>query len=131
MFMLSWNFWEWGKTQYRVGNARSREMQVNYALANIRDQISLEVKNAWLNLRQAEKQISVARKAIDEAEESFLISLERYRESTVTTTTVLDAQTRLTKANSDYYNALGDYHIGLAKLERAMGNLSPENRTGE
>lgn len=131
MFMLSWNFWEWGKTQYRVGNARSREMQVNYALANIRDQISLDVKNAWLNLRQAEKQISVARKAIDEAEESFLISLERYRESTITTTTVLDAQTRLTKANSDYYNALGDYHIGLAKLERAMGNLSPENRTGQ
>lgn len=131
MFMLSWNFWEWGKTQYRVGNARSREMQVNYALANIRDQVSLEVKYAWLNLRQAEKQISVARKAIDEADESFLISLERYRESTVTTTTVLDAQTRLTKANSDYYNALGDYHIGLAKLERAMGNLFPENRTGE
>ena len=131
MFMLSWNFWEWGKTQYRVGNARSREMQVNYALANIRDQVSLEVKNAWLNLHQAEKQISVARKAIDEADESFLISLERYRESTVTTTTVLDAQTRLTKANSDYYNALGDYHIGLAKLERAMGNLFPENRTGE
>jgi len=130
MFMLSWNFWEWGKTQHRVGSARSREMQVNYALANIRDQISLEVKNAWLNLRQAEKQISVARKAIDEAEESFLISLERYQESTVTTTTVLDAQTRLTKANSDYYNAMGDYHISLAKLERAMGNMSPRKPDG-
>lgn len=131
MFMVSWNFWEWGKTQNRVGRARSQEMQVNYALANIRDQISLEVKNAWLTMRQAEKQISVTRKAIDEAEESFLISLERYQESMVTTTTVLDAQTRLTKANSDYYNAIGDYQIGLAKLERAMGKILPENWTGE
>ena len=121
MAVASWNFWEWGKTSNRVGNARSREMQVNYALAGISDQISLEVTNAWLAIREAEKQISVARKVIDEAQESFLISMERYQDRTVTTTDVLDAQTRLTKAHSDYYNALGDYSIGLAKLERAMG----------
>jgi outer membrane protein TolC len=34
---------------------------------------------------------------------------------------VIDAQTILTRSQSDYYNALGDYHVSLADLERAMG----------
>jgi outer membrane protein TolC len=38
-----------------------------------------------------------------------------------TTTDVLDAQTLLTQAQNNYYNALNDYHIFKAKLERAVG----------
>jgi len=38
-----------------------------------------------------------------------------------TTTDVLDAQTLLTEAHKNYYNALSDYHIAKAKLERAVG----------
>jgi outer membrane protein TolC len=38
-----------------------------------------------------------------------------------TTTDVLDAQTLLTQAQNNYYNALNDYHIAKAKLERAIG----------
>jgi outer membrane protein TolC len=39
---------------------------------------------------------------------------------------VIDAQTLLTKARSDHDNALGDYSIGRAKLDRAMGVAAPE-----
>jgi len=40
-----------------------------------------------------------------------------------TSTDVLDAQTLLTRAKSDYANALSEYHIGHARLERAMGTI--------
>ncbi len=121
MAVANWNFWEWGKTKNRVEAGQSRENQAADFLANIRDQITLEVKNAFLLLHEAEKQVQVATKAIEQAEENFRINTERYREQVGTSTDVIDAQTLLTKARSDRHNALGDFSISRAKLERAMG----------
>jgi len=122
MAVANWNFWEWGKTKNRVDAGLSRESQASDILANIRDQITLEVKNAYLLLREAEKQVLVSKKAIEQAEENFRINTERYREQVGTSTDVIDAQTLLSRAKSDYYNALGDFNIGQARLERATGS---------
>ena len=121
MAVANWNFWEWGKTKNRVDAGLSRESQASDILANIRDQITLEVKNAYLLLREAEKQLFVSKKAIEQAEENFRINTERYREQVGTSTDVIDAQTLLSRAKSDYYNALGDFNISQARLERATG----------
>ena len=121
MAMAYWSLWEWGKTRDRVEAGQRRENQVADFLANTRDQITLEVKNAFLLLRESEKQIQVAAKAIEQAEENFRINTERYREQVGTATEVIDAQTLLTKARSDRHNALGDFSISRARLERAMG----------
>jgi len=121
MAVANWNIWEWGRTRNRVDMTRSRENQVMDAVTNLKDQIRLEVKNAYLLLHEAEKQIAVSKKAIEQAEENFRITQERYKEQVATSTDVLDAQTLLTRAKSDYTNSLGDYHISRAKLERAMG----------
>jgi outer membrane protein len=121
MAVASWNFWEWGKTKNRVDASRSRENQMANTLTNVQDQITLEVKNAYLLMREAEKQIIVSQKTIEQAEENFRITQERYKEQVATSSEVLDAQTLLTRAKSDYTNALGDYHISHARLERAMG----------
>ena len=56
-------------------------------------------------------------KVIEQAEENFRIAEERFKERVSTSTEVLDAQTLLTKAKSDYTNALGDYNINYAKLQ--------------
>lgn len=118
----SWTFWEWGRTKDRVDAGKARVNQMEYALAEIRDQVRLEVKRSWLELKDAEEQVSVTFKAIAQAEENFRISQERYKEQVGTATEVLDAQTLLTRAKADYANALGDYQIAYARLERAMGS---------
>jgi outer membrane protein len=124
MGVASWTFWEWGKTKNRVDASRSRENQSVDLLNNTRDQITLEVKNAYLLMRESEKQVMVTKKVIEQAEENFRINQERYREQVATSTDVLDAQTLLTRAKSDYANALSEYHISHARLERAMGTIS-------
>jgi len=126
MAVANWNFWEWGKTMNRVDFSKARENQMLDMLSNVRDQITLELKSAYLLLREAEKQVLVSKRAIEQAEENFRINQERYREQVATSTDVLDAQTLLTKAKSDYYNALGDYNISQAKLERAMGIIEAQ-----
>jgi outer membrane protein len=124
--VANWNIWEWGKTKHRVDAGISRENRAADMLTHIRDQITLEVKNAYLLLREAEKQVQVTKRAIEQAEENFRINTERYREQVGTSTDVIDAQTLLTKARADYFNALGDVGINQAKLERAMGATMSE-----
>jgi len=125
MAVASWNFWEWGKTKFRVDASKARENQAVDAAKELNDQITMEIKNAYLLLQEAENQIAVSKKVIEQAEENFRISEERYKESVATSTEVLDAQTLLTKAKSEYANALGDYNINYAKLQRAMGTIWP------
>ncbi len=125
MAVASWNFWEWGKTKFRVDASKARENQAIETSKEVNDQITLEIKNAYLLLREAENQIVVSEKVIEQAEENFRISEERYKERVSTSTEVLDAQTLLTRAKSQYANALGDYNINYAKLQRAMGVIGP------
>jgi outer membrane protein len=125
MGVASWNFWEWGKTKFRVDYSRAKENQALYAQRELNDQIALEIKYASLVLQEAEKQIAVSQIVIEQAEENFRISEERYKERVATSTEVLEAQTLLTKAKSEYANALGEYNINYAKLQRAMGTIWP------
>ncbi|MBN2568879.1 MAG: TolC family protein [Deltaproteobacteria bacterium] len=131
MAVANWNIWEWGRTKYNVSAEVSRERQARNTLENIRDQIALEVKNSFLLLREAEKHIMVAKVAIHQAEENYRINEERFREQVATSTDVIDAQTLLTRTKSDYYNALSEYNIAMARLERAMGVVIYEKRIKE
>lgn len=121
MAVASWNFWEWGKTKFRVDAGRAMENQAIDQAKELNDQIALEIKNAYLLLQEAESQIAVSQKVIDQAEENFRISEARYKERVARSTEVLDAQTLLTRAKSEYANALADYNISLARMQRAMG----------
>jgi len=119
--MASWDLWEWGRTKYARDASVSQERQAQNALTHVKDQVSLEVKSAWLNVKEAEKLIAVTQKAIEQAEENYRINQERYREQVARTTDVLDALTLLTFARASWSNALSDYRIALAALERATG----------
>ncbi|NQT09672.1 MAG: TolC family protein [Desulfobacteraceae bacterium] len=117
----SWNFWEWGKTGYGVKEKLSALAQARYQLAEIIDNIHLEVKQAYLNTKESEQNIMAVKQAIEQAKENFRISEERYKEQMDTSTDVLDAQTLLSKTMTNYYNALYDFKISKAYLYWAMG----------
>ncbi|MDO9527987.1 MAG: TolC family protein [Syntrophales bacterium] len=121
MAVANWDIWEWGRTKHKVDSDLSRKNQAADELVAIEDRIALDVKSYYLFLKEAEKHIFVAKKTIEQAEENFRINEERYKERVATSTDVIDAQTLLTRAKSDYYNALSNYNIALARLERSMG----------
>lgn len=121
MALAKWTFWEWGKTNWQVDEAKAKAKQVENALEELKDKIKLEVKQAHLNMQEAEKNIPVAQKAIEQAEENLRINQARYQEQVATSTEVLDAQTLLVQALTNHTNALADYNIAQAKLVRAMG----------
>ena len=117
----TWTFFEWGKTRYAANQQRARLRQAKEDFEQIQDSILLEVKTAYLTLQAAEEGIRVAQKQVVSAEENFRISQERYKEQVATATEVLDAQTRLTEAKTNYTDALVIFNLAQANLVRAMG----------
>jgi len=121
MLQAEWTFWEWGKTKHDVAASRANLAKAKYLFKDLKDTIQLQVKEAYLYLREAEKNIQVAKKAVMQAEENFRMNEERYKQQVATSTDVLDAQTLLTQARTNYFNALSEHNIAWAGLERAMG----------
>ena len=80
-----------------------------------------EVKKNYLAMKEAEKNIPVAQKAIEQAEENYRMSEARYTVQVGTSTEVIDASTLLTSARRSYYEALYRYNLAWAAPERAMG----------
>ena len=118
--IASWNVFEFGRTYYDVKEKRHLEAQAELAKTEIEDLISVEVKEAYLNTREAEKNITTVEKAIEQAKENYRINEERYREQVSTATELLIAQTLLTRTMTNYYNALYDFKISKAALLKSM-----------
>jgi len=121
MGVLSWTFFEWGKTRSAVREVDSVRLQLLQTRSALEDQIRLEIKQAYLDLDEAEKNIPTTTKAVEQAEENLRVSRERYKAQVATSTEVLDAQTLLTRALTNYYSALYSHHLARARLERALG----------
>jgi outer membrane protein TolC len=121
MAVLSWTFWEWGKTDNAVREKLSVRKQLLMSKSNLVDGVSLEIRQAALELDTTEKNIPNTKKAVEQAEENLRVNQERYKAQVTTMTEVLDATTLLTQARVNYYTALIEHHVAKARLQRAMG----------
>ena len=79
------------------------------------------MRTAYLNLTSAEKSIETAKVAVEKAQEDYKIAQVRYSAGVGTNLDVMDAEEKLTAAQSKYYNTLYQYNNSKADLDRAMG----------
>jgi len=117
----SWVFFDSGKTKSKISAINKDKKALLSKIKNIEDQVKLEIKNAFLNLGVADKNIATSRQSLVQARENWRISNLQYRQQVATSSEVLDARTFLTQADTNYYNALYGYMIFLSKLERSVG----------
>lgn len=123
--LASLTIFDWGKTAYKVGENKVKVTQAEDSKIQLVEGIILEVKQDYLNMQTAERNIAVSEKAIEQAEENLRMSEERYKYQVATATDVLDAVTLLAQARVNYYGALSDFNVARARLERAMGRMYP------
>jgi outer membrane protein len=121
MAVASWTFWEWGKTYYSVQQGEGLKKELLQSRMETRENIALDLKTAILALADAEEKIPTTRKAVEQGEENLRVSEERYKAQVSTITEVLDAQTLLTQARTNYFNAFYDHKLAKARLQRALG----------
>jgi outer membrane protein TolC len=69
----------------------------------------------------SKEKIKLQKETVKEAEKNFRDTSLRFKEGISTNTDVLDAQTLLSQARMNYYQAFYDYNIAVSALERAVG----------
>jgi len=107
---------------YRI--ARHRRRKAVEMAKQICDGIALEVKQALLGVEEARKRLSVAAKAVSQADENLRLVENRYKQKAATPTDVVDAETLRTRAHLNYYAALYDLITAVKRLEFAMGTIT-------
>lgn len=117
----SWNIFDAGATKASVKAAQATLEESGHTLNQTKDSVQLEVRQAYLNMKEAEKRIDTSKVAVDQAQEDFKIAQVRYTAGVGTNLDVMDAQVALTEAKTNYIQALYDYNTNKADLERAMG----------
>jgi len=108
-------------TKYQVEES---EANLNVFKANeqlLRQNIFLEVQQAYLNLKEAEERVPAAELVVKQAQENLDLANGRYAAGIGSPIEVTDAQVGLTNAKASYIQALYDHKIALSNLEKAMG----------
>lgn len=118
--IASWDFWQWGRTKFNTSERRRRLAQTKIEREKTIDQARLEVEVSFLQAREAEKNIQAVEKAVEQAKENLRITNERYKEQVATSVDTLVAQNLLTSTQVNYFNALYNFKIAKAFLQRAV-----------
>ncbi|CQR70602.1 Outer membrane protein TolC precursor [Sporomusa ovata DSM 2662] len=117
----SYNLFDGGLVRAQVKGSKAELTKATEQLRQIKDSVQLEVRQAYLNMLEAEKRIETSKVAVVKGEEDYKIAQVRYSAGVGTNLDVIDSQVALTSAKTDYVQALYDYNTSRAKLNKAMG----------
>jgi len=118
---VSWALFDGMLTHGKITEARAQLQEANLDYADTRRQVELEVRQAYSDYLQTLELIEAEKKTVEEATESLRLAEARFRAGTGTQLDVLSAQTALTEARSNEIQALHDYNVAIATLERVTG----------
>ena len=108
-------------TRYEVEEARANLDILKANEESLRQGIFLEVKQAWLNLQQAEERIVTSDVTVRQAAENVDLANGRYASGVGSPIEVTDALVAQSNAKTSYIAALYDYNVAHASLEKATG----------
>lgn len=118
---LSYDLWNWGAAGDKTEQAEAQLEQVKDSYKIISDNIQLEVTQSYLNIIQNKEKISVSLESVKQAKENYRVTNEMFKNGLALNTDLLDAEVALLQANTNYIQALVDYEIAKAELEKSIG----------
>lgn len=119
--MANWNIFDSGLTNAKVKQAKSSLDKAQEQDTQTRNSVELEVRQAYLSMKEAETRIGATQVAVDKATEDLKIAQTKYYAGVGTNLDVIDAQLALTQSKTNYTQALYDYNVNKAKLQKAIG----------
>ncbi len=111
------------KTNAKVAQAKAREKELEASQSELSDAIKLNVGKAYLNYVSSIKKIDVYRVAVEQAEENYRITKNKFDNSLATTTDLLDAEVSQLQARLNYSFANSDAAVAYKRLLQTTGTL--------
>ena len=108
-------------TQSQVAAARANTLVADANKEVLRQSVILEIHQDFANLTEAEKRVQTSEVVVRQAEENLEQANGRFQAGVGTTVEQTDAQVLLTNAKTTQVQALYDYRVAVAQLQKAMG----------
>lgn len=102
-------------------SASARKVTLEAQLEDLDQAITLEVHQAFLEVQLSAEQIKLWKQAVDQATEASRLAEQKYLEGDADLMVFLQTRRDLVNATLDYLEALRNYQVNLAALERAVG----------
>ncbi len=107
------------KKQLDEAKLTYKKDQADYETA--RQNVYLQVKQAYINLMNAQESVPVARSSMMVAKEQYELASGRYKVGMGDAIELKDAETTYRNSQLSYYNTLMQYNIAAANLEKVVG----------
>jgi outer membrane protein len=104
-----------------VSQAKAQQQDLQESVRARGLQLETDVNGAFLTLQTTHQTIAIQDTNRTAAREQLQLATERYRVGSGTFFELLDAQVAALRAETEYVNAVYDYHKALAVLEAAVG----------
>ena len=88
---------------------------------NLKKNVRIQVKSAWLNLEEAKKRIESTKGVVERAQENLNSKMLRYRNGLISQLELNDAISDLNDSNLTFVQAVHDAHVALSDLNYAVG----------
>lgn len=120
---LRWNIWAGGQRLNETSQARARLKSAEAGLADMRDQVNIEVARHYMELERSVEAIEVAAAGVEAAEEAFRSARQQFEEGVALSSQVLDAEYSYRMAQARHAEAVADYEIAQASVWNALGQI--------
>lgn len=111
-----------GDSRERVRQAQIAQRQAATLSEKVQRAVRVEVKRAWLTAQEAAERVRSQSNAVGQARRALESTENRYKEGQSSQLELTDATLALLKTRLLYAQALFDYRVQLAALERAVGS---------
>jgi len=118
---LNFNIFNGGRIRSDVEQARAVLRQRTDELADLGGQIDFQVRTAFLDIRTAAEQVTVAQANLQLANETLEQARDRFSAGVADTIEVVQAQESVAAANDSIISALYAHNVAKAALARALG----------
>jgi outer membrane protein len=114
---LSVPLWDWGERKSRIKAAEAVIETANISLDEEKNNIILGVRRVYRNLLNLRNQIEIARQSVINAQLTYDLNLEKYRNGDLTGMDLNLIQNQLSEKQLNYTNSLISYKLELLNLK--------------
>jgi len=118
---LNMNIWDWMTTAHKTDQAQASLAQSVDALGSIKDGVTLEVTQNFLNMQQGKNKIEISELTVKQALENMRVTDEKFKSGLALSSDLIDAEVALLQAKTNYTNSLVDFELSKARLEKSIG----------
>ena len=120
-FLMTWEPFDWGRKRHELASKTQTVAQTKNMSRETESQVLIDVDSKFRNLQASRGQLKASRAAQETAREKLKETMDAFKNGTALIKDVLQAQTRLAQANSEYQKSLSGFWTAKADFEKATG----------